>query len=349
MMPRRCARYAGSLTLQLGVVALFLYGGPAHGKHLDEAAEPSTLSSRAQFEVGVGTWVSFGRTKWDHDASPVDPNFGNPTSELDYKDTRSIVAELQGKLTFDDWLFFRASAGYGGIDDGTLVDDDYVSALGATAFGTSVSGPHRFSRTESDIDDDYLWYVNVDVGTTLLRFAENRGAVRTFLGYQHWREKYVARGVNQLECTAVGTLCSAPGTIAFPGIPAITNRVDWDSLKLGVETDVPIFSWLTFQLGAAYIPLAVLSNEDIHHLRSDLRQDPSFSMTGTGQGYNLEAGARVRVVENLYVSTGVRYWELFVDDGEWRNHPVVGAPSTVNLNELRSRRYGITFLVSHTF
>ncbi len=335
--------------LQVGLIAALLYGGPVLGMDPDEDVEMSTESSRARFEVGIGTWVSLGRTKWDHDASAVDPTLGNPTSELNYKETRSIVGELQGKMTFDEWLFLRGSAGYGGIDDGTLIDDDYVSALGATTFGTSVSGPHRLSRTESDIDGDYLWYVNLDVGTTLFRFADDRGAVRTFLGYQHWREQYVARGVNQLECTAVGTQCSAPGTISSPGAAAVTNRVDWDSLKLGAEADVPIFSWLTFQMGATYVPLAVLSNEDIHHLRGDLRKDPSFSMAGTGQGYNLEAGARVRVLKGLYVSTGVRYWELFVKDAEWRNHPVVGASSTVNLNNLRSQRYGITFLVSYTF
>ncbi len=348
-MDRRDTTYGGRIALQVGVVAVFLSAVPVHGMHLGEGDEFSTESSRARFEVGIGTWVSLGRTKWDHDASPVDPNLGNPTSELDYKETRSIIAELQGKLTFDEWLFLRASAGYGGIGGGTLVDDDYVSAQGATAFGTSVSGPHRVSRTESDIDGDYLWYINLDAGMTLFRFPHNRGAVRTFLGYQHWREKSVGKSVHQLECTAVGTLCSAPGTISFPGVPAITNKVEWNSLKLGLESDVLIFRWLTFQLSAAYIPLAVMTNEDTHHLRSDLRKDPSFSMTGTGQGYNLEAGARVRVLESLYFSTGVRYWELFVYDGEWRNHPVVGASSTVNLNKLGSQRYGITFLLSHTF
>lgn len=349
MLDQRSAIYGVRVALQVCLAAAVLSGGIARGGHLDEGAVYSTESSRARFEVGVGTWVSLGGTKWDHDASAVDPTLGNPTSELEYKDTRSIVAEVQGRMTYDEWLFVQGSGGYGGIDDGTLIDDDYVSALGATTFGTSVSGAHRVSRTESDIDGDYLWYVNLDVGMTLFRFSENRGAIRTFLGYQHWREQYTGRGVYQVECTAVGTLCSAPGTVAFAGTAAITNKVDWDSLRLGAETDVLITRWLTLWLSAAYVPFAALSNEDTHHLRTDLQQDPSFSMTGTGQGYDLEAGARVRVLENLYVHAGARYWDRFVNDGEWRNHPVAGASSTLNLNKLRTQRYGFTFHISHTF
>ena len=208
-----------------------------------EAEEPDfkSFNENANIEVGVGTWISQGQTNWNHDASSVSSIVGNPTSSLDYKDVTSNIVEANVRLTHRKGFSIRGQFGYGSITDGTLIDDDFVSASGATFFNTSVNGQHRISRTESSIDDSYVLYMGADLGILFYKFAEGKGSANAFFGFQYWKEKYEARGVTQLECTAVGTFCSAPGTVSNIGQLAITNTVGWKSIRIGRRRIVPIF------------------------------------------------------------------------------------------------------------
>ena len=125
-------------------------------------------------DVGLGMWMSQGRSNWNHDASSLNSLFGNPTSALDYKDVWSNIVELNARLFYKKGFSLKGQIGYGAITEGTLIDDDFVSASGATFYGTSVNGPHRFSRTESDIGDSYVIYVNGDVGFLFYPFSGNK-------------------------------------------------------------------------------------------------------------------------------------------------------------------------------
>ena len=99
----------------------------------------------------------------------------------------------------------------------------------------------------------------------------------------------------------------------------------------------------------AGIPYTSMQNEDTHLLRSDLRKDPSFSMSGTGFGVNAEAGLSYRVVASLWLDAGYRFWWLRVNDGNWTTHPVGSSPSTFNLNEFQSIRQGATLGLTFKF
>lgn len=211
---------------------------------------------------------------------------------------------------------FRGQIGYGGITGGNLIDDDYVSAAGAAASGTSVGGAHRFSRAASPADGSSLWYVNADLGYRLLAFQGRRGHLDAFVGYQLWCERVVAEGVRQLECTVVGVLCDPEGTTSFEGVPAVTNTSRWQSLRVGLDSSIPLASWLDVRVNAAFVPWSALLNEDIHHLRFDLGQNPSFAATGTGMGYNLEGELRIRLPYRLTAAMGYRYWYQCISNGE---------------------------------
>jgi opacity protein-like surface antigen len=239
--------------------------------------------------------------------------------------------------------------GYGAIGDGKLINDDYVSAAGATAFGTTVSGPHRISRTESDIDGSHLWYLNADLGYKFLTFSGGRGSLKGFVSFQHWEEKYEAKGIKQLECTAVGTFCNPVGPVPTGGRTVITNEVEWNSIRLGLEGGYQITRRFSIDGSAAFIPYTSLKNEDIHHLRTDLRQDPSFSMSGTGIGANFDVSISYMIVQQLFFDLGYRYWWLQVKDGTWKNHPVNFPSETANLNEFQSIRHGVTLGLSYKF
>lgn len=148
--------------VRVALVALLAYGIVV--PPTDAVAESLYKSSDLRVDVSLATWLSEGRTRWSHNASQANPNFGNPTSELDYKDVGTTVTELGGKVSFAKHYFVRGQVGYGAVGGGRLVDDDYVSAAGATFYGTTQSGAHRFSRTFSDVAGSHIWYLNADIG-----------------------------------------------------------------------------------------------------------------------------------------------------------------------------------------
>ncbi len=270
-----------------GVLFFFLFVGSADSKEKREIYKGSKLS------ISAGTWISTGQTTWNHDASKVSSTLGNPTSELIYEDLDSNVFEVEGELRLPLRFFLRTRFGFGVIDEGRLIDDDFVSATGATFFSATQSGAHRISRTSSNIDGDYIWHLGFDLGYKLWISKSKRSFLKSFLGFQHWQENVVATGVTQLECTAVGSFCNASGTVTNVGQKAITNKMGWRSVRIGLEGAHWINKWLRFETQLAFIPYSRLLNQDIHHLRTDLQQDPSFEMSGTGIGYNLKAGLRL--------------------------------------------------------
>src|SRR6478735_1471235 len=58
----------------------------------------------------------------------------------------------------------------------------------------------------------------------------------------------------------------------------------------------------------AFIPASLLDNKDVHHLRGDLSQDPSFSMVGYGVGADADVGARFMITTNFSANVGYRMY-----------------------------------------
>ncbi len=321
---------------------------PPSAPSIFSSAKAFVQKHQLEFDAGIGTWISQGSTRWSHNASGVDPLLGNPSSELNYKDLASNVVELRGQVTLAQKWSLRANYGFGDITGGRLIDDDYVSQAGAVCC-TTLNRPHRFSRTFSDVNGSDLWYVNADLGYKAWSFLQEKGSLRVFLGYQYWREKVEATGVTQVECTSVGVNCNAVGTVTNRGQKVITNTVKWSSLRLGLESGYQFTSRFSIDGSVVWIPYTSMKNEDIHHLRTDLQQNPSFSMSGTGMGVNTEVTATLMIIQNLFFNVGYRYWWVGVTDGDWTNHPVSGASSTVQLNQLQSFRQGVTLGLDYKF
>lgn len=318
----------------------------AIGLPADVAAERLYKSSDLRVDVSLATWLSEGHTRWSHNASQVNPSFGNPTSELDYKDVGTTVTELGGKFSFDKRTFdyfVRGQVGYGAVGGGRLVDDDYLA------------GQQRFSRTFSNIDGSYIWYLNADVGAQV-QVWKKRALLGAFLGYQHREEKLKAFGVGQVECTAPGVLCNPAGTVTNVNQLALTNTAKWDSFRLGVEGEARLHPRVSLD-GRATFLVSRLSNKDIHHLRTsnppdpttDLKQDPSITMTGSGIGFNGEANASVMVYKQLFFDIGYRYWWQRVGSGDVVFRGITGDVQPLPLTEFRSIRQGITFGLTYKF
>ena len=306
------------------------------------AAQEPAEEQRPRVELSVGTWLSVGDTRWAHDASSV-PGLGNPTSKLTYKDVGTNVIDLTGKVWFLPRVFGRLNFGYAGIGGGRLTDDDYGS----------VGGQRLFSSTNSNLSGDSMWYLNADSGFRIAEYPNHRGWLELFGGYQYWHTRYEATGVTQVACdpSAIPGLppCAAAGASSFQGQSVITNTTDWHSIRVGTSTEYRLTRRFSVLGTLALIPISVLNNKDVHHLRGDLQQNPSFSMVGYGVGANVDVGARFMITNNLAANLGYRLYYNRVLSGDLTVHPAAGSSDSFPLTQFESLRHGFTAGLSLIF
>ncbi|TAJ11036.1 MAG: hypothetical protein EPO61_00115 [Nitrospirae bacterium] len=312
----------------------------------EEVATPSP--SKFQFEGKVSSWLSQGETRWSHNASGSNRLLGDPTSQLKFKDVGTNVVEFGGQVTYAQRFFARAEYGFADIGGGRLTDDDYVSAAGATFYGTSTPGAQRISRTYSDINGHDMWYLNLDLGSKLVTSPNGKGSLSAFVGYQYWRQAHTATGVTQVQC-ASALFCNSAGTVSNSGQTVLTNTASWTSLRMGLEGEYEFLPRLSFRGKAAFIPYASLDNRDIHHLRTDLAQNPSIRITGTGVGVDADGTLSYRIVQQLFFDFGYRFWWMNVLDGQFQSYSRTGIVSTAPLNEFMSMRQGFTLGLRYAF
>lgn len=310
--------------------------------NFSNASAQQDLYQGHNFAVGISGWFSSGQTYWNHDASASSTLLGNPSSELTYEHVDSNVIELSTEFNMPNRFFVRGNVGFGNFDDGRLIDDDFLT--------TTSTGDFLASRTFSDIDDDGLWYFDLDFGYTIWNDSYNgKSMLRAFVGYQRWEEEYVAKGITYDTCTVGGALlgiCLPAGSTLSLGEKVISNKVEWDSIKLGLEGKMTFWKKLGIEASAVFIPYSDMHNKDIHHLRTDLIQ-PGFVMDGTGIGYNFEIAATYEVLHNLFLSAGYQFWKI-ESDGDIEVRGISGT-SVFPLNDFDSERDGATVGLSFRY
>lgn len=300
-----------------------------------------TVSANADegLVVDFNSWISTGQTKWRHDASAQNSDYGVPTSELDYQGVNSNVVEVRVMNILPSGQNLRLTVGKGFIDDGTLVDDDYLSASGAINLGATQSGAHRWSRTHSDIDGNGLFYLKGEFIPDNLQYSTSWIDVGFSFGLHYWQEEYTASGIRQIECT-LPSYCT-PGFTGYSGVTVITNRVEWTGLGAAVESLFNFTERFALQLDFTFYPVMSLVNEDTHHLRSDLSQDPSIRMTGDGLGYDFIAGFKLQINRKFSAQLGYRVWERWVENQTITFYGASGGSSSARLMNFKTRREGI--------
>jgi hypothetical protein len=312
------------------------------------AQEPST-ESRPRFDVSIGTWISTGETRWAHDASSTSPLLGNPTSKLIYKDVGTNVFDLSGTLWVTPRLFGRLNIGVAGIGGGRLTDNDYLAA----------DGGNPSLQTISDLSGDGMWYLNADAGGRVTNFPNHRGWLDVFGGFQYWHTEYTAVGLGQVICTSAGStidlgggnvLCnpSGPSPPVGSGTTIITNTANWYSIRAGGRTEYRLTRQFSLSGSVALLPLSIIENKDIHHLRMDLQQNPSISMLGVGIGANADVGAKFMFTKHVGLNVGYRVWWNRMLDGDVTFRGV-SSSTEVPLTEFQSFRHGLMAGLNITF
>ena len=303
------------------------------------AGEERAQESWPKVEFSAGTWISVGDTRWAHDASSV-AGLGNPTSKLTYKDVGTNVIDLTGKVWFSPKVFGRLNVGIAGIGGGRLTDDDFGS------------GQRLFSKTISNVPDNNMYYINADLGGRVREFPNHRGWLDLFGGYQYWHTEHQAVGIGQVVCdpgAIPGFTCAAAGTSSNEGETVITNRANWHSLRMGASAEYRLTTRFSLLGTLAVIPISVFDNKDVHHLRGDLQQNPSFSMTGYGVGADVDVGARFMITRNLAANLGYRLYYNRMLSGDLTVHPAAGSSESFPLTQFESLRHGFTAGLSVLF
>jgi outer membrane protease len=258
----------------------------------------------------------------------------NVRSELTWRGLTSPITEINADLVAQRFVTNLAIA-YGTIGSGTLLDQDW-------------SGNNRTQKTSETIsrsDNGSVFIVSFTPGFRLVQWSvpDNPvlGGFDALIGYQYWREKYAAYGVQHI---------FPAGQNSPDSVDAISQTNHWHSLRLGARATVPVLSFLAFKGSAFYIPVNYYRQDDDHHLRTDLQQNPSFLSTATGgNGVQLEASVIVRVWRELTAEAGYRYWDIKSGQGTVTQYNANGTISLGQLNVDNTRRQGVFFGINWIF
>ena len=279
----------------LGLVPSIAFGqepppvrAPAVVRAQDPPSDIPSSSPRTPITIGARGWVTTGYSSLSIGTRTIDP-----LSELRWRGIDSIVGEVNVEANFQH-VFLLGSVGGGAIDDGVLIDDDFSAS----------NHQGRDSHTRSDIrGDSGLAYINADVGKNLFHWKTDRGErgfIDVLLGGQYWFEQYVAFGATGFPNTADRR--EKVSTVDFA----------WLSLRAGVRAEIPIAGPVGVRFRGYVIPVSYFYSEDIHHLRGDLKHDPSFRDSAWGGfGEQLEGALTYSIWRHrLFAEAGYRYWRV---------------------------------------
>ncbi len=319
---------------QPGTMARAPQGAPPKLDLTTPERQPGEVLKASDFYVGVGgrAWISSGFTVFNFQAAGV-----NPLSELKWRGVDAIIPEVNVEVIWKR-LVFMASAGLSDLDQGVLIDDDFLLS----------DRQGRFSHTRSRVTGDQISYVNGDIGFRLFswRYSEDSapGYIDVLAGYQYWREKYVAFGAN-----GILDFFGVFDNVVDHSLKAITEEYTWQSARVGFRYHVPGPGGIGFKTRVFFLPYTSGTMKDVHHLRDDLKKNPSVATRAEGgYGYQLEAGLTWSPWSWLTIEGGYQYWNVNPGEGVITTYSLSGTFHN-KLNEIKIERYGPYILVQGRF
>lgn len=298
--------------------------------------QESELQTRPRVELSLRSWLfTAGETRWSHDASGLDSQLGDPTSKLTYKDNNTHLVGLGAKVHVTRRLSLQGEFAFSvDFNRGSLIDDDYLV------------GQRLFSRTSSDITGKGTWYLSGNVGYRAVEFENDRGHFDVLVGLQYWRTTYEATGFSRIVCDSSVSSCTPPAS----NFPAIKNTTHWITpFHVGGDFEYRVMPRVSANFRMTFSPASVVFNEDIHFLRDDLQQDPSFSMWGLGLGASVEPSIRIRLTNHLSLTGGYRVMWNRTYYGRWENRPIGSGSENAPLNEFQTLRHGVVVGLTGSF
>jgi hypothetical protein len=293
------------------------------------SAQPASPPPDWTISLAGRVWVTSGWSNWNFTSAGIDP-----ASDLRWRGVDGVVGEVAADVVWKRFVWML-SVGGTKLDQGVLIDDEFSKS----------DRQGRFSFTRSPVDEGHIFYVNNDVGARVARWQAPLfggpatpaagGYVDAFVGYQYWREEYVAFGVQ--------------GSLFLPGLTVnqaeplstkvLTHQYTRHSVRIGARAQVPLVGGLSLKALAAFSPWTHIDHDAEQHLQTDIKP-PTISRANGGFGAQVEAGLAYAVWGGLSAEAGFRYWYFDSGSGEVTTTSTTGAVSRDKLNEAITERYG---------
>jgi len=275
-------------------------------------ASPTTRSDW-NVETGTRVWFSTGVDR-------EGPLFNGPplvlASRLIFGGLDAVSGEAFARVDHVSGFFAKGYLGAGGIHNGQLNDED---------FPANVAYSNTLARASG-----HIGYATIDFGYNFLRAPGAK--IGAFVGYN-----YFAQAINSYGCAQLAndSACSPP----FPSsLLGLTNHDHFNSLRIGLSSEVMLTDRLRMTADAAYVPWVDYSGLDNHLLRQLL--GPNASNSGTG--VMLEAMLDYRINSAWSIGVGGRYWAWNMNIGTAGFNELTAPESnTVAPQRYSTERYGM--------
>ena len=282
---------------------------------LIEPAAPAFTSSFA-----MRYWYGLGSTSKDLYGFTRD----TLNSRLTYDGLQSHSLEAFTRVDHSSGLFWKGFAGGGLLTQGNLQDEDFPPGI------------TPYSSTNSRLQNQSMGYFSTDIGGALLRGADFR--MDGFVGYHYLHARMKAFGCQQTASNLNICTGGVPDSVAV-----IVEDDTWQSLRLGLNADIPLVDRLRLNLDAAWLPYVWFSGTDNHLLRPDLPVPTPED--GHGWGYQLEALLSYRFDNAISLGVGGRYWHM-QSQGNAHFEVFGGSPQPL---DFKTEIYGVFVQGSYAF
>ncbi|MBI1846895.1 MAG: hypothetical protein HY294_10380 [Candidatus Rokubacteria bacterium] len=318
--------------LVAGLVLLGCLGPGAALAQTDEPPRPTDWT----LEIGARLWATTGNSQFSH--ADADIAGRNPISDLHWRNMEAILPEVNLELV---WKRFVLLGTVGGnvIAGGNFEDDDFADR----------NREGRYSHTVSTTKNGEIFYANTDVGFRIaqgfMRSSTQMGYVDALIGFQYWREHYEAWGIKGFLDTSFfvggdGVVSRVRGN----DIKIITHDFWYQSARLGIRYQVPIWGDWALKMKLIGLPYTKSRQEDIHWLRTDLKQDPSGRAKASGGvGMVLDGGITYNFWRGLSAELGLQYMKIDSNAGTETIFSVDEGPLRLRLHSITTERYGPYF------
>lgn len=293
----------------------------------NDSTSQDRLNNGWQFEVGTRYWFSNGRYQKDLTFSDSVSLQNNLVSRLTYQ-TSGNANELFGYLESPLHVFTQAYVGVGNNEiNGKLNDEDWIVLL------------PLYTNTLSQVSGA-IHYATIDLGYNFLSQSSNKLGI--LFGYNYYKEDKNAYGCEQI--------ASPFGPCAGESVPnnvlAITENSRWQSMRLGLMSEIDLIPRIKLKSEVAYLPYVQYRGLDIHQLREDV-PDKNSQEFGQGTGVQAQSVLSCLVGRGINVGAGARYWAM------WTTHQafteIFGQSCPCPVLPSKTERYGGFLQLSYQY
>ena len=273
-----------------------------------------------EVEAGSRVWFSSGRIGAPQpllNSATNTPINATLASSLTFSGLSAISGEAFARADQSSGLFVKGYLGAGGIRGGKLNDEDFPAA-GA------------YSNTLSSASGN-IAYGTFDLGYSFL--SAPGAKLGAFAGYNHYEEGANAYGCVQL----AGAVTCNPATPFPASFLGIAQAGHYDSLRIGLSSQLMLTDRLKLTADAAYLPWVNFKGQDDHNARELLLPEASSS----GDGVMLEAILGYNITEAWNVGAGGRYWAWNTRNGGTTFNFLGFSSPIVEPARYTSERYGM--------